>query len=265
MADKEFYVNINGLGVSQLVGTRIYNVANNIEQLTVQNTGNNGGPLGVENTGYMIYRVDLKSFAIWNGTEFVFQGLEVDGDLIFKGVIDASTSLDAQVEKVSGYQYIVGTAGTLTATGVTFTPSAVAEVGDVFFFIDPTEAYVIQRNDVYATEVQSGNIRLATQAEVNAGVEATEAVTPATLQGKLDGQFYTRQYTATVNIAANTPFAVNHNLGLVNKDAFTVNVMSENGSQISLDVDSVDANSLTLTSLLPLTDVVVTVVGAKSV
>lgn len=263
MASKEFFHNLNGLGVAQLEGMRIYNVADATAQTTVETTGNNGSALGMNNIGYMIYRVDLKQFAIWDGAQFVFQAIELEGDLAFKGVVDASISLDGQVQKVTGYQYVVGTAGTLTAAGVTFSPSAVAEVGDVFFFTSPTEAYVIQRNDVNATETQSGNIRLATQSEVNAGTVADEAVTPATLQGKLVAQKYAKQYNASVTLTAGSPLTVTHNLGLVDKDSFVVNTM-RNGSQISLDVDSVNANSLTLTSLVALSNVFVTVVGASA-
>lgn len=253
MAKKEFYHDIDLVKVGQLVNARVQNVTD--AQMSTL-----AGTLGADNKGLVVYNVDQLALYVWNGTAFVEQAIEVAGDLIFKGVVDASTSLDAQVEKISGYQYVVGTAGTLTATGVTFEPSATVEVGDVFFFTAADKAYVVQRNDLYATEGQSGNIRLATQAEVNAGVEATEAVTPATLQGKLDDGKYTSAYFASVNLAAATPFTVTHNLGLQDRDAFTVNTMFGN-SQISLDVDSVDSNSITLTSLVPLTGVKVTVVG----
>lgn len=253
MAKKEFYHDIDLVKVGQLVNSRFENV-------TDATMSTLAGTLGADNKGLVVYNVDQLALYIWNGTAFVEQAVEIAGDLIFKGVVDASATLDGQVEKITGYQYVVGTAGTLSATGVTFEPSAVAEVGDVFFFTAPDKAYVIQRNDLYATEGQSGNIRLATQAEVNAGVEATEAVTPATLQGKLDNGKYTSAYFASVNLAAATPLTVTHNLGLQDRDAFTVNTMFGN-SQISLDVDSVDANSITLTSLVALTGVKVTVVG----
>ena len=131
-------------------------------------------------------------------------------------------------------------------------------------FTDTDEAYAIQRNDAEATETELGNIRLATQAEVNAGVQATEAVTSATLQGKLDAEFYVKQYAATVNIPALTPLTVTHNLGLVDRNSFTINMMRGN-TEISVDVDSVNTNELTLTSLLAISNVRVTIQGASAV
>lgn len=255
----EFYTDLDLKSVGQLLNTRVQNIADQTEQDALAAT------LGVGNEGLIIYRTDLKQTATWDGTQFIFAAIDIAGDVIFKGVVDASVTLDGQVEAVAGYQYVVGTAGTATATGVTFQPNATAEVGDIILFVSDTEAYIVQRNDVEATETTLGNILLATQAEVDAGTQATKAVTPLTLQTKLDGQFYTRQHTETVNLVAATPLTITHNLGLVNKDAFTINTMGPNGSQISVDVDSSDANSLTLTSLLPLNGVVVTVVGAKAV
>lgn len=273
MSDKQFYHNIDGLGVVELKGVRVHNIADATAQTTFETTGNYGAALGVANTGLQIYRVDLQQVAFWDGTQFVFQAVTIDGDVIFKGLIDASVAIDDAgqpqvVEPVAGYQYVVSVAGTFDAgaTGVTLQGNQALEVGDIVLFTSATEAYAIQRNDVYATETVEGNIRLATQAEVTAGTVADEAVTPATLQGKLDAQFYAKQYTETLDLTgANTPDTVTHSLGLVNKDAFTVNIMNSAGSAISVDVDSVDVNSLTLTSLLPLTNVVITVVGASAV
>lgn len=287
MATKQFYHNIDLVNVGQLLGARLQNVTA-AEQTTL------AGQLGADNKGLTVYNSEEKRLYIWDGVQFVQQAVEVAGDLIFKGVKNASQSLDGQnVEKIAGYQYVVGTAGTLSLTGVTFTPSAVAEQGDVFFFTSPTEAYVLQRNDEEATEDKLGNVRLATQAEVDAGVQATEAVTPATLHGYLDPIFANQaaidaeqfgRIAATeeknleqdgrltsleadrvkhfftsvdLTVGANT---ITHNLNLADRDGFVINT-HRNNSQISLDVDSVSANAITLTTLVPLTGVKVTIIG----
>jgi len=52
---------------------------------------------------------------------------------------------------------------------------------------------------------------------------------------------------------------VTHNLALQNKNAFTINVMSSD-SQVSVDVDSTDTNSLTVTSAVSIT-ASITVIG----
>ena len=258
MATKDFYHNINMLNVAQLLGARKQN-------LTTAERDALGGDLGLDNEGLFVWDTDLKIGFTWDGVEWIPETVEIEGDVIFKGLVDASASLDGQVEAVVGYEYVVGTAGTLTATGITFLPSGVAESGDKFLFTSEDTAYVFQRNDEQATETTLGNVRLATEAEVLEGVEGTSAVTPATLQVKLEDEFVgvVRQYTVTANIPAITPLTVEHNLGLVNQNAFTVNVMKGN-SRISVDVDSVDANTITLTSLLPIADAVVTIQGAPA-
>lgn len=255
---KEFYHDIDLVKVGQLLNARKHNVT------TTERTAL-AATLGVDNEGLFVWDTDLDADFTWDGTQFVSGNLAITGDVIFKGIL--TTLTNPTVEKIAGYQYIVGPtagAGTITVTGVTFQPSAVVEIGDTILFTSPTEAYVFQRNDVNATETQSGNIRLATQSEVNAGTVADEAVTPLTLQGKLVAGAYPKQYFASVSLVANTPFTVTHGLNLVDRDAFQVNVM-RNNSQISVDIDSVDVNSLTLTSFLSLAGVKVTVTGASSV
>lgn len=270
MAERPIYADLNGFGVAQLKGFRIHNIADATAQTAFESTGNNGAALGADNYGLAIYRVDLKQIGTWDGTQFNFSAIEMTGDVIFKGMLDASLAIDnagqpQPIEAVSGYQYVVSVAGTFDAgtSGVTLQGNQALEVGDLVLFTSATEAYSIQRNDVYATDTIAGNVRLASQADVDGGTVADEAVTPLTLQEKLDGQFYVRQYSATVNIAALTPLTVTHNLGLVDKDSFTINTMRA-GTQISVDVDSVDANSITLTSLVALSNVRVTVQGAKA-
>lgn len=264
MATKQFYHDIDLVKVGQLTNARVQNVADGAAETTL------AGTLGAGNVGLLIYRVDTDTLRTWDGAAFnaAVPDVAVTGDVIFKGTLDASTSLDAgqpqTVEKVSGYQYVVTTAGSLSMTGVTFTPSVVAEVGDVVLFTSATAASVIQRNVVAATETVAGIVELATNAEVTAGSATTVAVTPSGLASALQTNRYTRQYTATVTLVADTALTVTHGLALVSKDAFVINVMDSAGSAISVDVDSTGVDALTLTSSVGLSDVVVTVVGASS-
>ncbi|MEN8721165.1 MAG: hypothetical protein ABF296_12980 [Oceanococcaceae bacterium] len=257
----DFLHNLNGYNVAQLLGTRLHNVDDAAETTLA-------GELGASNAGLIIFNTDAGMIKTWDGTQFVAYSFNMDGDVVFKGTLDASVAIDdagqpQTIEPVAGYQYVVSTAGTFApgASGVTLQGNQALEVGDMVLFTSATEAYSIQRNDVYATETVDGNIRLATQAEVDAGAEATEAVTPATLQGKLDAAQYVRGYTAIVNTTALTPATVNHALNLVDPAAFTVNVMDSSGNQVNVDVDAVDADNLTLTTLLGQTDLRVTVMG----
>lgn len=256
MAVKQFYHDIDLVKVGQLKGARIENAANTAAL-----------PSGA-GVGQLAYQVDTATLMTYTGSAWVaaVPDVAVTGDVIFKGTVDANTSLDTgpQAVATSGFQYVVTTAGTLTMTGVTFAPSAVAEVGDVVLFTSATTAYVLQRNDVAASTTTAGNVELADSTETAAGTDTARAVTPAGLASALQTNRYTRQYTATVTLVADTALTVTHGLALVSKDAFVINIMDSAGSAISVDVDSTGVDALTLTASVGLTDAVVTVVGASS-
>lgn len=65
-----------------------------------------------------------------------------------------------------------------------------------------------------------------------------------------------------INTVANTPYTVTHNLGLVDKDAFTINTMLS-GSQVQAAISSVNVNSLTITTSVATTDLAVSIIGIK--
>jgi hypothetical protein len=313
MAIKQFYHDIDLVNVGQLVGARLQNVSSSAMATLAEQ-------LGAGNKGLTVYNTTDNRIYVYNGAGFDPFQIDVAGDIKFRGVINAGNA--ANVEKVSGYQYVVDAAGTLSASGVTFFPNAEVEVGDQVLFASATEAYVLQRNDVQATETTLGNVSLASQAEANAGTNDTDAITPKTLHGYVNPEFAadrmrlgeieaknteqddrldgidalnaeqdlrldgveaknTEQdgridaleaevdalqaeqilsFFGTVNLAAATPFTVSHGLNLMNKDSFVLRT-ALGGSDISLDVDSVNVNSLTLTSLVPLNNVTVYVVG----
>lgn len=255
MSTKTYYHNIDLASVGQLTHARRHNIST-ADRTTL------AGTLGASNEGLFVWDTDIKAGFTWDGSAFVQEAVQLEGDVIFKGVI-SDLSDPSNVNAVAGYQYVIGTAGTLTITGVTFSPTADVQIGDIVLFTSSTAAYVLQGNDVQATESVLGNVKLASQSQVNTGTDAVTAVTPATLQGKLVAQGYTKQYSAEVDVVANTPLTINHALNLANRDAFVINCMVGN-SQVSFDVDSTDANNLTLTSLVSVNDVRVTVVGASA-
>jgi hypothetical protein len=306
MSAKQFFHDIDLVNVGQLIGARLQNVST-----AAMNTL--AGQLGSANAGLTVYNTTDKRIYVYNGAGFDPFQVDVEGDIKFAGIINAGNA--GTVQKVSGFQYVVDAAGTLTAAGVTFSPSAVVEAGDHVLFVSATQAYVIQRNDVTATETVAGNLLLATQAEVNAGTVDDEAVTPKTLHGYVeplfagqaakdaeqdlrldaveaenveqdgriaavegrvdaveaenlaqDGRLASleadrlKHFFASVNLAAGSPFTVTHGLNLADRDGYVVNTNFGN-SQISLDVDSISANAITLTSLVPLNGVKVTIIG----
>lgn len=254
MAVKQFYHDIDLISVGQLLNARLHNADNAAEAVL-------DGALTAAEEGFVIYNTDTDTIKTWDGTQFNSVAPAVVGDVIFQGVHTDLTAPGAPATVVSGSQYIMGAAGDILWTGITINPNNTVEIGDVVLFTSPTEAYVIQRNDVIATETVAGNILLATSAEVIAGAVTDEAVTPATLAAWAANFQFAKTFSATVSLPNNTPFNVAHTLALSTKDAFVVNVMDSAGSQISVDIDSVDANNLTLTARPAVANVVVTVVG----
>lgn len=254
MAVKQFYHDIDLVSVGQVLNARLHNVDNAAEAIL-------DGALTATEEGFVVYNTDTDVIKTWDGTQFNSVAPAVAGDVIFQGVHTDLTTGGAPATVVSGSQYVMGAAGDILWTGITINPNNTVEIGDVILFTSPTEAYVIQRNDVIASETVAGNVLLATQAEVIAGTVTDEAVTPATLAGWATSLQLPRTYTATVSLPNNTAFNVAHVLALSGKDAFVVNVMDAAGSQISVDVDSVDANNITLTARPAVANAVVTVIG----
>ena len=176
MASKSFYHDIDLNKVGQLKNARVHNLSTSeIDTLSAS--------LSVAERGLVIYNTTSKSLMTWNGAAFDSYSYEVTGDIKFAGLINAGNS--AAVTPVSGSQYVVDAAGTLsTQLGtISYSPSANVEVGDVVLFTSATTAVVIQRNLEQATDSTLGTVRLATQGEVDAGTDGIEVVTAATLHG----------------------------------------------------------------------------------
>lgn len=255
MAVKQFYHDIDLVSVGQILNARLHNVTS-AQETTL------AGSLTAAEAGLVIYNTDTDQIKTWDGVNFNAVAPAVAGDVIFYGIVTDYTSTGTPANTAAGSQYIAGADGTIAWSGITVTPSATVQTGDVLLFTSPTEVAVIQRNDVLATETVAGNIILATQAEVNAGTVTNEAVTPATLAGwAANFQFAKTFFQAGLSLPNNTATTVTHNLGLSDPNAFVINVVeSTTNSQIGVDVDSVDANSLTLTAR-PGVTVDVTIIG----
>lgn len=256
MPSKQFYHDIDLVKVGQLLNYRVHNVTD-AEMTSL------AGTLGVANKGLPVYNTDQSAVLYWDGAQFVQQAVAIDGDVIFRGVLlEADYDNADPSHRVKGSQYVIGEAGVLNfSTSTTYVPSANVEVGDKILFTDADEVYVFQKNDEQATEAALGNVRIADNAEALAGVNDTDAMTPAKVQHKLDQLNYTRGYFESIDTVLLTPYTITHNLGLVDKDAFTINLMDSTGSQVGADVDSIDANSLSITTFLAVSGLHVTITG----
>jgi len=276
MAIKQFYHDIDLVNVGQLKNARIHN-ADDAAMTSL------GTDLGADNEGFLLYNTTSSELKVWNGSSFIGVSSAIDGDVIFKGTVDASGTGTGnitvgtgagEVEAVAGYQYVVSAAGDASIDGVDLGAGAgvgvTVESGDVILFTTATTASVIQRNIVAATADTAGIVELATGTEAAAGTDESRAVTPSALAYTLEQGKFVKQYFATVTTAADTStgpdyyVTVTHNLNLEDQDAFVFNAMLLN-TAVSVDVDSVDANSITITSLTELEDLKVTIMGASAV
>lgn len=241
------YHNLDLVAVSELKNARIHNVTN-------ATRGTLGGTLGGTNVGLMVFDTDDDSPYFWDGSDWASVGASINGAMVLRGVV-AFGATEPVAPEVGDF-YVFNTAGTNTWEG-----STVVEIGDSVVW-DGTTWQFIQTNITNASETNAGVIELATQTEVNVGTDTDRAVTPATLSGYLDNQEVARTYFASgVSLVANTPFTVTHNLGLQNRNAFTISVFNTANEAVSVKVTSTTTNALTLTSSVALTGVSVTVIG----
>lgn len=247
MATKSFYHDLNLEKVSQLTNARIQNI-------TTSDKTTLGGTLSSGNKGLLVYDTDLAAFYVWDGSAWDVVGATVAGAMTFKGAVAFNASEPGSPD--TGDFYVFTNAGTNTWEG-----STVVEAGDSAVW-DGTAWKFIQGNTLDASETVKGVIELATTSEVNTGSDTTRAVTPAGLAGKLSDYKAPKTYfIGTATLVANTPLTVAHNLALQNRNAFVINVMDSAHTGISVDVDSVDQNNLTVTSAVALSNVSITVIG----
>lgn len=253
-----FANNINLDSIGQLKNARLHEV-NATSRASIAAT------LDTDNKGFVVYDEDDDLIYVWDGVEFNPIAIHVDGDIIFKGIIDDPAQAGNDAEAVSGYQYVVGAAGTLTMAGITFLPNAVVEVGDVVLFVSDTEAYVIQRNDAEATLNVPGNILLASNTEVNVGTVDNKAVTPATLHEKLNHHAFARFYSQTVNLpAGNTPVNITHNFDLTVPSAVIAQAYINN-NLLALNFSIIDKDTISVNSGQPRSNVIVNVTAFEPI
>ena len=97
-----------------------------------------------------------------------------------------------------------------------------------------------------ASETQAGIAELATLAEVQAGVDTSRIVTPATLRQELQtGAYGAKRYAASIGNGSATEFVVTHNL---NTTDVQVQVKSTATLElIAVQTDITNANAVTIT------------------
>lgn len=179
---------------------------------------------------------------------------DLAGGVTFKGGYDASTNTpDLDTTPISGI--VTGDLYVVTADGLFFTEqvragdSLIAEVDDPTTLAD---WILVQSNIDFASDTVAGIIRIATQAEVDAGVLNNVAVVPSTLQDKLNG--YAAKYTESgiTDFASggSQTYVVTHNLNVAGPLQVKTS-RDADGEEIVFDIAYTDANNLTLSKSGP--------------
>jgi predicted nucleic acid-binding Zn-ribbon protein len=244
MANQRIMHDIDLAKVGQIIDARIQNV-------TAAEKSALAGTLGAGNAGLFVYDTDDEALNIWDGATFRTVSPDITGDVIFKGLINPTNAatIAADASLAQGHQYIVDTAGTLTATGVTFTPTADVEVGDMVLWTSTTTASVINKNFNEATETESGTVELATQAEVDAGTDTERAVTPATLAGSQLSDDVDTNETDIAALEAKIGESGGAYLTLDTTSQTVIEAINELRTNLLLDSDEVASNDSDLSVL----------------
>jgi hypothetical protein len=171
----------------------------------------------------------------------------ISGALVYKGGYNASTNspnLDSTPTGIDqGFTYTVTTAGTFYTEEVQPGDMLIAEVNNPSTLADWT---VVNKNIpdiVDASLTEKGIIEIATQAEVDAGTDATRAVTPATLGQLLGSTLSSYRYSQSIGDGTATSIVVTHNLGTT--DVISIVKEVSTGAVIECEVVANSTNQTT--------------------
>ena len=87
------------------------------------------------------------------------------------------------------------------------------------------------------------------------------------LQGRantLEERHNIGSYTTTMNLSVGAVNPVNHGLALAAANGFVANVIDSDGHQISVDIEATNVNTIGISTLAPVDNVTVTVMGLKA-
>ena len=107
-----------------------------------------------------------------------------------------------------------------------------------------SDFFIVEGNKEQASETVPGFAVIATQAEVNAGLDDTRIVTPAKMETRMNSKLAAQTYSTTVGDGTNTSFQVTHNLNTVVPTVQVKETTSGDVVEAGITVD--DANNITV-------------------
>lgn len=235
---RNFFTDIQ-LNKNQLLGARYENTATY--------------PTGPA-VGQVVFNTSDNTFRGWNGTQWVDLSQIIQASTTMRGEIANAGSNPALPSNpsIGDTYFITTTAGTVGGLAV--------EVGDQLVR-SSSGWFVLQANLQAATQAIAGFVRLATQADANAGADLTTAISPGVLANFLAAFLYARKFRVVVSsLAANTATTITHGLNLVNPEDLHV-AFYQGGAPIELAYTTTSANAMAITSNQTLGNVTVVAIG----
>lgn len=187
-----------------------------------------------------------------------FVASAISGQMVYIGGYNAATNvpdLEAGTGVKVGYTY------TVLAVGEFFSAAGAVQIGDMLIaeVDNPTtldDWTVINKNIpdiVPASETEAGIIEISTQAEVDAGIDDTRAITPLKLKTRLDAFDVSDTYSVTFGNGVLQSFVITHNLNSSDVHGVVREVAS--GMRVELQWVVTSVNSITLaTNSVPATN-----------
>lgn len=189
----------------------------------------------------------------------------VSSAMDFKGAIDASTNPNypaatagdvyviSVAGKIGGASGLDVQAGDMVLCTVTNAGGDQATVGSSWT--------ILENNNEQATETILGLVKIATNAQVTAGVDDTTAITPLKLTTYLGSAAYTKKFTQSGISIGTTPGpqVINHNLNTKNVIVSVADATTD--EEYVLDVVHTSVNSITIDAIGATRTVYVTVIG----
>ena len=177
----------------------------------------------------------------------------VSGGVSYQGGYDAATNtpdLEAGTGVLKGYMYTVTAAGTFFTEQVSIGDVIIAEIDAPSTLADYT---IVERNLNTATETSEGTVRLATQAEVDAGTAGASAVTPDKFQQAITNLGLVKTFAVDLDGAGEasvvrvfaggkTTWTVTHNLGTVDVDVIVKEIAT--GEVVGTEIVATTVNAI---------------------
>lgn len=188
-----------------------------------------------------------------------------------EGRLDSAESrLTVNEGDIDALEAAVGTVGNLDTTAT----DLVAAINEVHGEADAIAARMTTaETEIQALEDQAGSEALTTTSQTLSGAinelkgrADTADADITSLEGRatvLEARDNIGTFTTTMNLATGAVNPVNHGLTLAAANGFVANVIDSDGHQISVDIEATSVDAIGISTLAPVSNVTVTVMGLR--